>query len=583
MLDWLFDLINSALQSGLFGFIYSAIWLILIGPALMIIEAFEQLFVYLAGNLVLQLLFGFGVDANGKEINFFSLQNIPPAFIGFWILSITLTVIFFMINYCTISVSDDLEVKARLIKAIKASLTGVVVSLLMPVGIFIAAGFTMIMIQALFVILSGGNEVTSIARILYHIGDMDWDGVVTVGSGSALWAPPSKMLSGDYNIFIEIAAVCGLFYGMSISIISMAVKSFEIFWLFIKGPLAAATMVNDDGARLKLWKEQIINKFVSMAIGVSIFLVFGILLNTLIKIRPSDVISGAGAMVDIAFLLVIIWAGASFLIIGPSLASQFAGGERSIDKDVMSAAKGVVTASGVGMMAATNIGLKAAGMYNTANRIKRKSNLSRNVPGMGGKGLSDVSTGEGSISTNALGHWKNRFKIGAKIAAGVGIGAGTLYAASKFKNKSYKSVAARGKIRKGWENLKTGAIQKASNVLSGVRQIDADGNIINAKPLFETKRQAAMNLNATLERKYDKNPKTQNIDMRLKENRQLKQQKQVAEQRLNDQPKLKKIIETDKYRQRRMELHERNVQRSKNKKEKEKVAKQESKQAKKGY
>ncbi|ATZ17994.1 hypothetical protein [Mesoplasma melaleucae] len=131
-------------------------------------------------------------------------------------------------------------------------------------------------------------------------------------------------------------------------------------------------MVNDDGARLKLWKEQIINKFVSMAIGVSIFLVIGILLNTLIKIHPCDVISGAGGMIDTAFLLVIIWAGASFLIIGPSLASQFAGGKRSIDKDVMSAAKGVVKASGVGMMAARNIGLKAAEMYNTANRIKKK-------------------------------------------------------------------------------------------------------------------------------------------------------------------------------------------------------------------
>ncbi|WP_156932108.1 hypothetical protein [Mesoplasma melaleucae] len=56
-------------------------------------------------------------------------------------------------------------------------------------------------------------------------------------------------------------------------------------------------------------------------------------------------------------------------------------------------------------------------------------------------------------------HWKNRIKIGTKIAGGIGVG--TIYAASKFKSKSYKSVATREKIRKCWENLKTSAIQKS--------------------------------------------------------------------------------------------------------------------------
>ncbi len=67
--------------------------------------------------------------------------------------------------------------------------------------------------------------------------------------------------------------------------------------------------------------------------------------------------------------------------------------------------------------------------------------------------------------------------------------------------------------------LKLVLFKKASNALSGFRQTDADGNIINAKPLFETKRQVAMNLNVTLETKYVLNDKTKNIDMRLKENR----------------------------------------------------------------
>ncbi|AUF83529.1 hypothetical protein CXP39_01825 [Mesoplasma syrphidae] len=57
------------------------------------------------------------------------------------------------------------------------------------------------------------------------------------------------------------------------------IKSFEIFWLFIKDHLTTATMVNDDDACLKNWKEQMINKFVSIAIGVSIFLVSSILLR----------------------------------------------------------------------------------------------------------------------------------------------------------------------------------------------------------------------------------------------------------------------------------------------------------------
>ncbi|PPE03820.1 Mbov_0396 family ICE element transmembrane protein [Williamsoniiplasma lucivorax] len=494
MFDWLFDLISTALNNGLMGFVFNIIWMLLIGPLLMLLEAFEQLFIYLSGDLVMQVLFGIGTlknpaDPNGGVSNTFVWGNIPTVFWAFLLFSFLLMGIMWCVNYWSIVVSDDMDVKQRIVKASKSSLIAFATAVLMPIGIFLLSAFSIMIIEVLLLVLTGGsginnpNKASPIAGLLYHIGSPNWDGIVVVGSGTALWKPPTGLISGNYNLLITVAATCGMFYGMAVGLVSLAMKTFEIFWLFIKGPVIAATTVIDDGARLKIWKESILNKFMAMAVGLSTYLASILVLNLIIKIKPSQ-ITGGSKFLDTAFLLIMIWAAAAFIMLGPSLASKFTGGESAIDKSAMDATKGIIKASGVGMMAAGAIGARAAGSYGGFNKMKpwgKGSGLKGRSAGMGGSdqlGESVLKDEDGNVTgfakTNMFGAWKNRFSMGKKAAMGVavvGAAVGT-GAAAIFGNKAAKARVAGGK-----EKFKKAAHQKFADTKVGTK-FDADGNKI---------------------------------------------------------------------------------------------------------
>ncbi|ATZ17235.1 hypothetical protein ELUMI_v1c05110 [Williamsoniiplasma luminosum] len=499
MFDWLFDLLNNVISSSLTGFVFSIVWLVLIGPILMLLETFEQLFVYLSGQLVLQVIFGIGsTDAAGNTITTFSFANLPIAFWAFLIFSFMLMGVLWGVNYWSICMSDDLEVKERLVKATKFSLIGIATAVFMPLALFILAGFTVHLVNLIVFIFGnnegGANKASSISGMLYHIGDVNWDGKITVAGGTALWKPPGNLLEkGQYNILVTIAGTFGMFYGMAIGVVSLALKTFEIFWLFIKGPVVAATTVQDDGARLKVWREAILNKFLAVALGLSTYLSSIVLLGILIKIKPSQVIPGAGGMTDTTFRLIMILASAAWIMMGPSLASMFTGGEKAIDRAANESVKGAVKAAGVGVLASARVGGVGAGIAIGSKTLQNKSwGLGRSEDwkkkhGLGGlnnrmmggsdqlspqesdgvEGMADaaekMTQNTPEPVKNMFGAWRGR---GGAVMAGVGIAGAVLGTGAALLSKK-KRGAAKAKIGERYTQMRSKISQKVADVRTG--------------------------------------------------------------------------------------------------------------------
>ncbi|ASP28309.1 hypothetical protein SCORR_v1c05370 [Spiroplasma corruscae] len=152
-------------------------------------------------------------------------------------------VLIFTIQYFTYTFNEDLHLKERIVKSVKSTGLAIVFVFFIPIGfygILFLIGFLNTLIQ-----LSFGKNNRNLADILYKLGDKNWD-------GSSIFVPDDYSVPDIilyYNIIFEILTVWLLLYSLIMLCMAVVQKSIELFLLFILGPLVAAWMVNDNGAR----------------------------------------------------------------------------------------------------------------------------------------------------------------------------------------------------------------------------------------------------------------------------------------------------------------------------------------------
>ncbi|MBP5610919.1 MAG: hypothetical protein J6X72_06250, partial [Clostridia bacterium] len=126
--------------------------------------------------------------------------------------------------------------------------------------------------------------------------------------------------------------------------------------LFLVAPFSIASSVLDDGGRFKLWREQVLLKFVS---GYGIILYLNIYCLLISVISPSDVVFFEGAFLNNLFKLLVIIGGGFALQRGSALVGNLIGpgaGSRelmdaSLGRLGAAAAMGTLKLAGKGIMA----------------------------------------------------------------------------------------------------------------------------------------------------------------------------------------------------------------------------------------
>lgn len=155
----------------------------------------------------------------------------------------------------------------------------------------------------------------------------------------------------DYNFFFSWIAGLAILICVSLCMISFVERAISIVILYIAAPFSLASSVLDDGARFKLWRDQVLVKFINgygMIIGVNIYaLVIGLVCR-------DSVVFFENSFFNFLMKIIIILGGAYSLqkimaVVG-NLISAGAGTQEA--RDAIGAAKGTFGALGKATMGA---------------------------------------------------------------------------------------------------------------------------------------------------------------------------------------------------------------------------------------
>lgn len=160
----------------------------------------------------------------------------------------------------------------------------------------------------------------------------------------------------DFDFIFSWISGIALLFTLAGALIQFVDRAISIGVLFMVSPFSIASSVLDDGGRFKLWREQVLLKFIS---GYGIILYLNIYCLLISLISPSDVVFFDGAFINNLFKLLIIIGGgfamqkASALL--GNLVSAGAGSRELMDASLgrlgAAAAIGGLKLAGKGLMA----------------------------------------------------------------------------------------------------------------------------------------------------------------------------------------------------------------------------------------
>lgn len=116
----------------------------------------------------------------------------------------------------------------------------------------------------------------------------------------------SAMELSDFDFIFSWISGIALLFTLAAALIQFVDRAISIGVLFMVSPFSIASSVLDDGGRFKLWREQVLLKFVS---GYGIILYLNIYCLLISLIAPSNVVFFEGTFINNLFKLLIIIGG----------------------------------------------------------------------------------------------------------------------------------------------------------------------------------------------------------------------------------------------------------------------------------
>lgn len=173
------------------------------------------------------------------------------------------------------------------------------------------------------------------------------------------------------NIFILFVASLIIFILISICLITLAKRIFEIVFYYLCMPLAVSTIPMDDGAKFKLWGEAIISKVLAVygtVIAINLYIMFLDIMGDGIKL-------GTSSWVQTLFNLILMIGGAMAAFGGAALFGRLIGAQQDSGRGL-----GVMLYTGMTMG-----GMAAGAARGVTNMIFGKSGGGGGIPGIGGR------------------------------------------------------------------------------------------------------------------------------------------------------------------------------------------------------
>ena len=309
------------------------------------------------------------ITVDGTETDFMSyiLRNDSitngfriAAILGFIVL--ILFTIFRIIHIVT-KEKPDMTPGQVCIKSFKALLTFMFIPAIMITLVLVLNTF----LRAMYTVTLNGQQ--SIGSFLF--GTFSQDAVTNpeqyqeiLGSASAYLNTDTVMTAielSDFDFFLSWIAGGALLISLGNALLTFVDRAISIAVLFIISPFSIASSVLDDGARFKLWREQVIIKFL-VGYGMIIFINIYCLLVSLIT--PASVVFFSSSFLNSLFKLIIIIGGGyatikSMALVG-NLISANAGSREMMDAHVagMAGKVGGFAAWGIGKGVKKLISLK---------------------------------------------------------------------------------------------------------------------------------------------------------------------------------------------------------------------------------
>ena len=160
----------------------------------------------------------------------------------------------------------------------------------------------------------------------------------------------------DFDFIFSWISGVALLFTLAGALIQFVDRAISIGVLFMVSPFSIASSVIDDGGRFKLWREQVLLKFMS---GYGIILYLNIYCLLISLISPSDVVFFEGTFINNLFKLLIIIGGGFAMQKGAALIGNLisagAGSRELMDNALgrlgSAAAMGGLKLAGKGLMA----------------------------------------------------------------------------------------------------------------------------------------------------------------------------------------------------------------------------------------
>lgn len=154
----------------------------------------------------------------------------------------------------------------------------------------------------------------------------------------------------DLNYFIGFVAPIVVLVLIALSLLAFVERLIHLVLLFVISPLAVSSSVLDDGVRFKLWRDQVINKFLmayASLIAINIFMLLISVVNT-IQFFDSSFLNGLARLVFILGGAIACYK--SKTLIG-NIINQGAGTQANMDNSAANGIMGGIVGATVGRAA----------------------------------------------------------------------------------------------------------------------------------------------------------------------------------------------------------------------------------------
>lgn len=195
----------------------------------------------------------------------------------------------------------------------------------------------------------------------------NWNISMTADEIAGVWGngtPADGLLDArNFNYFVGFVSSIAVLVIAAMAVLGLIKRLFDVVFLFLTSPLIIATIPSDDGAKFRMWREQVISKVVLAYGSVFAFNIFLILINLTTKIEfflPGSY-DGQGEFYNGIVQVLLVIGGALAINGGQILFAQLVGGGGNESQQMTQAALGTLAVGGGLAYGAYGIGKAAKG------------------------------------------------------------------------------------------------------------------------------------------------------------------------------------------------------------------------------